>query len=86
MSSGTHGQRLLRFNMRSLRRLAVGRLSHWILSSVVCQLYDHSDLFFCALGFVICSLNTTLQGALSRPCMLFRLLPRTVISTFDEDV
>ena len=37
------GRCLLQFNMRSLRRLAVGHLSHWILWLVVCYLYDHSD-------------------------------------------
>ena len=37
------GRCLLQFNMQSLRRLAVGRRSHWILWLVMCHLYDHSD-------------------------------------------
>ena len=37
------GRCLLWFNMWSLRRLAAGRLSHWILWLVVCHLYNHSD-------------------------------------------
>ena len=38
-----HGRCRLRLSMRSLRRRAVGRLSHWILWLVVCQLNGRSD-------------------------------------------
>ena len=47
------GQHLLRFNMRSLRRLAIGRQGHWILWLAVCSLYDHSD-WLCASESVQC--------------------------------
>ena len=51
--SEPHGRCQLQLSMQSLRRRAVGRLSHWILWLVVCQLNGCSD-WRCASESPLC--------------------------------
>ena len=63
-----------RLSMRSLRRWAVRRLSHWILWLVVCQLNGHSDWR--------CTSESTQCVGGAEYCVHFFYALRSVISCF----
>ena len=72
--SELRGRCLLRFSMRSLRRWAVGRVSHWILWLVVCQLNGRC-------GGVRANQRDVWEGW-NTVCALVFYAPRSVIPRF----
>ena len=84
--SEPRGRCRLRLSMRSLRRRAVGRLSHWILWLVVCQLNGRSD-WRCASKSAWCvgGQNTVRTPFHHSPCSCFAVMARDKLCPFRKN-